>query len=283
MTGVNKYIVILGFCLLGSIACAANIDIEKVTGVVGGNKLPIGTCLKVYIKLTNDFPVNITSLSNGFTVDSPDGAVWYPHAFVDTGVSFTRDLVFDTTFYVTWTDSSTEYGDNWTNYFELYNALTYWEPVLGAVVDTAAFWAIKQTGSGLAPGTSVVPWLLQIDSVASSSIGRTICIDSSAVRDVPWGWFNGGNTYVPTWDGPYCFEIVADCCEGIRGNINLDLQDTIDISDLTALVGWMFKSGSAPPCMLEADVDGNGEHDIADVTYLVAYMFKSGPEPAACP
>jgi hypothetical protein len=69
----------------------------------------------------------------------------------------------------------------------------------------------------------------------------------------------------------------------MRGNVNRDWQDQIDISDLTALVGWMFKSGSAPPCMLEADVDGNSSHDIADVTYLVGYMFKSGPEPAGCP
>ena len=99
-----------------------------------------------------------------------------------------------------------------------------------------------------------------------------------------WHWYlPAPESFIdPDWSGRLCFQIVS-CCQGLRGNINLDLQGDIDISDLTALVGWMFKSGSAPPCMLEADVDGNGEHDVADVTYLVGYMFKSGPEPAACP
>ncbi len=73
------------------------------------------------------------------------------------------------------------------------------------------------------------------------------------------------------------------CCEGIRGNINGDTLQNIDISDLTALVNFMFKSGAQPPCMEEADVNGDQSQNIADLTHLVGYMFKSGPDPSPCP
>ena len=61
-----------------------------------------------------------------------------------------------------------------------------------------------------------------------------------------------------------------------------DWKDTIDISDLTSLVAWMFRSGITPPCMLEADINADSVYDILDLTSLVAYMFKSGPAPASC-
>jgi hypothetical protein len=77
--------------------------------------------------------------------------------------------------------------------------------------------------------------------------------------------------------------VEGSCCVGIRGNINNDSDDEIDISDLTFLVGYMFRSGPEPTCMEEANVDGTGGVDIADLTQFVAYMFKNGPEPVACP
>jgi hypothetical protein len=73
------------------------------------------------------------------------------------------------------------------------------------------------------------------------------------------------------------------CCVGIRGNINFDPAQDIDISDLTMLVTFMFKSGPPPPCPPESNVDGGGGVDIADLTALIGYMFKSGSAPASCP
>jgi hypothetical protein len=78
-------------------------------------------------------------------------------------------------------------------------------------------------------------------------------------------------------------QCVTTCCIGIRGNVNGDGAESIDIADLTFLVNYMFKSGPTPTCVEEANVDGIGGLDIADLTYLVSYMFKSGPDPVACP
>ena len=81
------------------------------------------------------------------------------------------------------------------------------------------------------------------------------------------------------------------CCVGIRGNVDGDVGDNIDISDLVYLVDYMFTGGPAPTCWEEANVDGSGDGppdgsediDISDLVYLVDYMFNGGPAPVACP
>ena len=45
---------------------------------------------------------------------------------------------------------------------------------------------------------------------------------------------------------------------------------------------YMFKNGAAPPCLSESNVNGVGGVDISDLTYLVGYMFKGGAAPLDC-
>ena len=84
------------------------------------------------------------------------------------------------------------------------------------------------------------------------------------------------------------------CCMGaIRGNVDMDGGDVIDISDLVYLVDYMFTDGPAPTCAEEANIDGSccasgsseslSDIDISDLVYLVDYMFNGGPEPPPCP
>jgi hypothetical protein len=81
------------------------------------------------------------------------------------------------------------------------------------------------------------------------------------------------------------------CMPPIRGNIDYDVGDNIDISDLVYLVDYMFTGGPAPVCWEEANVDcsddGNGvddaaDIDISDLVYMVDYMFNQGPTPCRC-
>ena len=76
-----------------------------------------------------------------------------------------------------------------------------------------------------------------------------------------------------------------NCCINVRGNVDGDPDDEINVADITFLVNYSFKAGPEPPCLDEANVDGSedGSINIADLTRLVAYSFKSGPAPAACP
>jgi hypothetical protein len=75
-----------------------------------------------------------------------------------------------------------------------------------------------------------------------------------------------------------------NCCTGIRGNVDGDAADAVDIADVIFFVEYSFAdpSGPEPPCPEEADVDGNGTVDVADLIYLVDYMFNSGPPAVPC-
>lgn len=76
----------------------------------------------------------------------------------------------------------------------------------------------------------------------------------------------------------------SGCCVGIRGNVNNDPGQSIDISDLVYLVDFMFRGGPDPVCMDEANVTGDPDTvDITELVYFVDFMFFAGPEPIACP
>ncbi|MFH1688430.1 MAG: NosD domain-containing protein [bacterium] len=106
--------------------------------------------------------------------------------------------------------------------------------------------------------------------------------DSDGIGDTPYpiGGDAGTFDYCPLMQP---VSLPVDCV-GIRGNIDGDPQEEINIADLVYLVNYMFNGGPAPNLPLEADIDGNGTGpDIADLVYLVNYMFNGGPAPAACP
>ncbi len=73
------------------------------------------------------------------------------------------------------------------------------------------------------------------------------------------------------------------CCVGIRGNVDGDPGDAVDIGDLVYLVEYSFAGGPAPSCDEEADVNGDSTVDIGDLVYLVEYSFSGGPAPVSCP
>ncbi len=79
----------------------------------------------------------------------------------------------------------------------------------------------------------------------------------------------------------------AGCCKGMRGNIDNDQSDVLDITDIVYMVNYSFgvPTGPAPICFEEADVNGDSSLDITDIVYLVNYSFSdpSGPAPVSCP
>lgn len=76
------------------------------------------------------------------------------------------------------------------------------------------------------------------------------------------------------------------CCWGMRGNIDDDLDDIVDVSDLLLLVDYMFESAGDITlyCLDEADVNGDLVVDISDLNLLTDYMFSSPipPGPIEC-
>ncbi len=74
----------------------------------------------------------------------------------------------------------------------------------------------------------------------------------------------------------------CECCQGIRGNIDNDSQQVIDVGDLVTMVDFMFGGQASPVCSEESDVDGTGTVDVGDLVYMVEFMFGDGPSPVSC-
>ncbi len=79
------------------------------------------------------------------------------------------------------------------------------------------------------------------------------------------------------------YAIPSQACFGCcvyAGDFNHD--GGVSISDLTALVDFLFRGGPSAPCPDEADADGSGQIAVSDVTYIVDFLFRGGPPPI-CP
>ncbi|HOP06723.1 MAG TPA: C10 family peptidase [candidate division Zixibacteria bacterium] len=136
------------------------------------------------------------------------------------------------------------------------------------------------TGQELDPGYGPILKLWFTPKIGAR-IGQTAHIDLNGYGSrEPW-FYGSKMDYQP--------EVVSgnvtcwSCCVGIRGNVDMDENNEISISDLIYLVSYMFDNGPEPECTLEADVNASDAIDIADLVYLVTYMFQSGDIPSLCP
>ncbi|MDF1545428.1 MAG: hypothetical protein P1R58_10030 [bacterium] len=87
----------------------------------------------------------------------------------------------------------------------------------------------------------------------------------------------GGSTNYDVRHGFWQSFAGSGTCCNVPGDFNDD--SSVDITDLTAMVDFMFAGGSAAPCPDEADVDASCGIDISDLTYRVDFMFAGGPAP----
>jgi hypothetical protein len=201
----------------------------------------------------------VWGLSNGFRVYSEAGHIW------DTLTAAWTDAVTDSMF--------------------TYRLVT---PLcIGESADTIGVAGLFATSDAvyLYSGFDSVAWLLTVGPIGPQHSGSTICLDSSFFRPCGrWKWVSPWDRwdFMPTWDGPHCYTVVAASCCVIRGDINHDGVGP-EIGDLVYLSNYMFSNGPEPPCLDEADVNGDSSPaDISDLLYLSNYMFSGGPSPVAC-
>ena len=87
--------------------------------------------------------------------------------------------------------------------------------------------------------------------------------------------------YAPVAIGGF---VGVSCCKYLTGNVDNDFLNFTDLSDLTALIDYLFISFEPPVCMAEANIDGDPEGlvDLSDLTRLIDYLFISFSPPEPC-
>ncbi len=72
------------------------------------------------------------------------------------------------------------------------------------------------------------------------------------------------------------------CCRDKRGDLDGNGADC-NILDLNFQVNSLFRSGTKPTCLGEADVNSDGSPgDILDLNFMVNRIFREGAEPRSC-
>ena len=104
-------------------------------------------------------------------------------------------------------------------------------------------------------------------STSSLDGGRIFYWHVRAHNDAGWGdWSTIGN---------FATKALFIC-----GDVNNSAS--VNILDVTALISYLYKGGTAPDPEASGDVNNSGSLNILDVTYLISYLYKGGPAPD-CP
>ncbi len=145
---------------------------------------------------------------------------------------------------------------------------------------------LKTSSVDLQPGEgSILKLYFIIPGSASSGQTDTVEVDGYSVAS---------NQYLPLFSGSIAeYQAVpvagtisisgSGCCAGMRGNVDGDPSDAINVADLTYLVDHLFFGGLEPPCFEESDVNGDGSLNVADLTCLVGYLFFGAQCIEPCP
>jgi hypothetical protein len=72
------------------------------------------------------------------------------------------------------------------------------------------------------------------------------------------------------------------CCLDPTGNVDCDPAGGVDISDLSALIDYLYITFVPLCCPKEANTDGQSGTDISDLSALIDYLYISFVPPAAC-
>jgi len=87
--------------------------------------------------------------------------------------------------------------------------------------------------------------------------------------------------WIAYWTKIYNRKHVPQQPEFRPGDTNGD--ETINIFDITHLIGYLYLSGAAPQVWLKTgDANGDGSINIFDITHLISFLYLDGPPPVGC-
>lgn len=125
---------------------------------------------------------------------------------------------------------------------------------------------------------AIIKLLFEINS--SSSLDDSTQVVLASYDTYQLGYRSILGDYTPEVTSGYIK--AGSCCLGIRGNIDNDAENIIDVADLVYFVDYQFRDGDEPFCLEEADLVIDGVLDVGDLVFMVDYQFREGDEPPGC-
>ncbi len=164
------------------------LSLESVTGLYNTDTLLTGQDIVFSVRVNNNNLWAERGITNGFYLYSPNGASW-------------GQTTIDTT--------GTLGGTQFTGGFFLVE-----QDIDGVSPDTVGFGGFTIFGDGMPAGFNEVTYTITIGPIPHGDGGKTICLDSSFYPPSGyWKWQgieSSADSTTPDWDGPHCFEIMAD-------------------------------------------------------------------------
>lgn len=269
---LKRSAIILSSILLitGSSSGQNFMSLDGASGTYGTSTdtIEVGQDVNLFIRWTQfNSPANVTDFSLGFKIYSYDGAQWNPASGGAYTGAITGGMINST----------------FINTFNLD----------GIGVDIVGFSGFAIFRPGIPNGFNAIVWWLSLGIIDASQACKTICIDSAFFPPAGvWQWgLSGGGILIPDWGGPYCFLIFnpANPCNGccqFTGDVNHSGGAVpVDITDVLALVTYLFQGGATPECLNETDATGGCEGvgpDVVDLLTIVAYLFQGGDNLPPC-
>jgi hypothetical protein len=142
----------------------------------------------------------------------------------------------------------------------------------------SAFWA-GTAGSKLGPGnTSVAAIFMTGTHLGSMTIDSGFLPPGGEFLVIPWDTNFTAVGFAPKYRTT---TIRVRPAKYVCGNVDGDPDGYIDISDLSALIDYLYISFTIPPGFAMANVDDSPDHgiDISDLSALIAYLYLGGPLP----
>ncbi len=252
------------------------------------HKTPDQSCPPWIAQQFNGAPAPVLTGDNTLTITTNDYAQNAYYAILDPNIP-TGDLTIEFGLQVISGDSwSSEApaavqfsrGDGWHNFLFIgVDQIFLWTsegvPDLPVYVDTDSrphFYKIVVYANGLIQvyrdGWHIISYLMIYHPAYTTRLITfgEFCDHANGISK--WSYFRYN------YSGPPC-----NCCN-LPGDANSN--GVVNALDITFLINYLYKHGTAPTCPGNADANGNGTTNALDITYLINNLYKHGAAPK-CP
>lgn len=116
-----------------------------------------------------------------------------------------------------------------------------------------------------------------VNYLAMVDLNADCIVDSVDYNMFTCYWTMGLSCILPWPRATCCQPEFRQCCQGTTGNVDCDPTGNVDISDIAALIDYLYITSTPLCCWGEANVDSDPARgvDISDLSAIIDYLYIS--------